>query len=56
MAAPIGFGESQGFPIMSYAHACVCVHTCVCLCAPPQTPIHPPLIPHGGPPESVKIQ
>ena len=32
MAAPIGFGEILGFPMMSYAHVCtcVCVHTRAC--------------------------
>ena len=44
MAATIGFGESQGFPMMSYVHTHACLDTCACTCAcaPPHTSIHPP--------------
>ena len=53
MAAPIGFGKSQGFPMMSYVRVCVCVcmhlhvHVCGGTLSPPPTPIHPPPHPPG---------
>ena len=55
---PLDLRKSQGFPMMSYMHACACMCTCVGgTLSPPLTPIHQPPIPQGGgPPESVKIQ
>ena len=62
MAASIGFlGNPWEFPMMSYvrAHACACMHVCVCgghlLTNPHSYPPTPPS-PRGGPPELVKIQ
>ena len=58
---PLDLGKSQGFPMMSYvrAHVCMCVHVHMCggTLSPPFTPILPSPTPQGGgPPESVKIQ
>ena len=60
MAAPIGLGKSQGFPMMSYVHVRACMCMCMCvggtLSPPPAPSTHPPTPQAGGPPESVKIQ
>ena len=61
---PPPLGEYLGIPY-DVICACmrVCVHACACMCmwvrctlSPPPTPIQPPPIPRGGPPESFKIQ
>ena len=47
---PLDLGKSQGFPMMSYVHACACASVCICVggtLSPPPIPILPPSHPPG---------